>query len=133
ISNTYLQDNDSDVKEDTRSSSEFLADLNVEFHDRALLANRKRFYKRSGRVGSAKKPMDKSNETCFSCGKLGHDEELVSSKDKGVTRVKAFMAIAEDELSVGKADARSGQWVEITIKKVVKTSQDALQSPRQYA
>ncbi|GJY54601.1 hypothetical protein Tco_0446265 [Tanacetum coccineum] len=71
ISNTYLQDSDSDVEEDTRSSSEFLTDLNAEFHDRALLANQMRFFKRSGRVGSAKKPIDKSNETCFACGKLG--------------------------------------------------------------
>ncbi|GJY26337.1 hypothetical protein Tco_0401063 [Tanacetum coccineum] len=35
------------VEEDTKSSSEFLADLNAEFHDRALLSNQKRFYKRS--------------------------------------------------------------------------------------
>ncbi|GJV15135.1 hypothetical protein Tco_1360458 [Tanacetum coccineum] len=28
-----------DVEEDTRSNSEFLVDLNVEFHDKALLAN----------------------------------------------------------------------------------------------
>ncbi|GJT72013.1 retrovirus-related pol polyprotein from transposon TNT 1-94 [Tanacetum coccineum] len=190
ISNTHLQDSDSDVEEDTRSSSKFLADLNVEFHDRALLANQKRFYKRSGRVGSAKNPMDKSNETCFACGKLVHfqkdcplnktstpsypssnktynkpkfhsnstpqhnqnvdnhkkdykgkykglkaktdiltkkidamskgksekglvaesfdwDEESVSFEDEGVTKVKAFMAITEDEPSVGKVDARS--------------------------
>ncbi|GJW06081.1 hypothetical protein Tco_1568504, partial [Tanacetum coccineum] len=46
ISNTYFQDNDLDVEEDTRSSNEFLADLNVEFHDRALLTNKNRFYKR---------------------------------------------------------------------------------------
>ncbi|GKF64275.1 hypothetical protein Tco_0187723, partial [Tanacetum coccineum] len=45
------------------------------------------------------------------------DEESVSSEDEGVTKVKAFMAIAEDEPSVGKADARSGQWVQITMKK----------------
>nr|GEY89699.1 hypothetical protein [Tanacetum cinerariifolium] len=43
------KDSDSDVEEDTRSSSEFLADLNAEFHDRALLANQKRFYKRRKR------------------------------------------------------------------------------------
>ncbi|GKA84676.1 retrovirus-related pol polyprotein from transposon TNT 1-94 [Tanacetum coccineum] len=72
ISNTHFQDSNLDVEEDTRSSNEFLTDLNAEFHDRALLANQKRFYKRSERVGSAKKPMDKSNETCFACGKLGH-------------------------------------------------------------
>ncbi|GJU55015.1 hypothetical protein Tco_1228729 [Tanacetum coccineum] len=46
------------------------------------------------------------------------DEESVSSKDKGTTRIRAFMAIAEDEPSVGKTDARSGQWVDITMKKV---------------
>ncbi|GKF63538.1 hypothetical protein Tco_0186986, partial [Tanacetum coccineum] len=40
----------------------------------------------------------------------------VSSEDEGVTRVTA--AIAEDEPPVGKVDARSGQWVEITMKKV---------------
>ncbi|GKE69400.1 hypothetical protein Tco_1527472, partial [Tanacetum coccineum] len=32
---------------------------------------------------------------------------LVSSEDKEVTKVKAFMAIAEEELFVGKNDARS--------------------------
>ncbi|GJZ54839.1 hypothetical protein Tco_0610032 [Tanacetum coccineum] len=45
-------------------------------------------------------------------------EESVSSEDEGVTRVKAFINIAEDEPVVGKTDARSGQWVEITMKKV---------------
>ncbi|GJS79119.1 retrovirus-related pol polyprotein from transposon TNT 1-94 [Tanacetum coccineum] len=201
ISKSQLQDNDSDVEEDTRSNIEFLADLNAEFHDRALLANQKRYYKRSGRIGSAKKPIDKTKETCFACGKLGYfqkdcpstktstpsypssnksyikpkfqsnstpqhnqnvhnhqkdykgkykglkaeiailtknidslskgksekglvaesfdwDEESVSFEDEGVTKVKAFMAIVEEEPSVGKNDARSGQWVEITMKKV---------------
>ncbi|GJW60284.1 hypothetical protein Tco_0109619 [Tanacetum coccineum] len=45
------------------------------------------------------------------------DEEFVSSYGEGTTRIRAFMAIAEDEPSVGKADARSGQWVYITMKK----------------
>ncbi|GKA08005.1 retrovirus-related pol polyprotein from transposon TNT 1-94 [Tanacetum coccineum] len=66
------EDSDLDVEEDLRSSSEFIADLNAEYHKRALLANQKRFYKSSGRVGSARKPMDKSNEICFVCGKEGH-------------------------------------------------------------
>ncbi|GKB52510.1 retrovirus-related pol polyprotein from transposon TNT 1-94 [Tanacetum coccineum] len=197
---------DTDIEEDTRSNSEFLANLNAEFHDRALLTNQKRFYKRSGRVGSAKKPMDKSNETCFACGKLGHfqkdcpsnktstpsypssnktynkpkfhsnsipqnnqnidnhqkdykgkykglkaeiviltkkikamskgksekglvaesfdwDKESVSFEDEGVTKVKAFMAIAEDEPSVGKTDARSeeklAQQVQLSKSRVI--------------
>ncbi|GJS54889.1 retrovirus-related pol polyprotein from transposon TNT 1-94 [Tanacetum coccineum] len=197
------KDSDSDVEEDQRSSNEFLADLNAEYHERALLANQKRFYKRSGRVGSARKPIDKTKETCFACGKTGHfqkdcpsnktsspsypssnnsynkprpytspfqqtssentssyqkdykgkykglkadmvvltkrihdltkgknekgkiekgkpdkgliaesfdwNDESVSSEDEGITKIRAFMAIAEDEPSVGKADARSGQ------------------------
>nr|GEU70570.1 hypothetical protein [Tanacetum cinerariifolium] len=72
ISNIYSQDSDSDVEEDNRTINEFMADLNAKYHERALLANQKRFYKRSGRVGLAKKPMDKSKETCFACGKPGH-------------------------------------------------------------
>ncbi|GKA11078.1 retrovirus-related pol polyprotein from transposon TNT 1-94 [Tanacetum coccineum] len=114
----YKEDSDSDVEEDLRSSSEFIADLNAEYHERAMLTNQKRFYKRSGRVGSARKPMDKSNEICFACGKQGHFQKELSFDDERVTKVKAFMAIAEDGLSIGKADARSGQWVEITMKKV---------------
>ncbi|GJZ87144.1 retrovirus-related pol polyprotein from transposon TNT 1-94 [Tanacetum coccineum] len=165
------------VEEYTKSSSEFLANLNTEFHDRALIANQKRFYKRSERVRSVKKTMDKSNETCFTCGKLGHFQNecpitktstpsypssnksynklkfyinstpqqsqnvdnhqkdykgkykglkaeidiltrKIDSLSNGVTKVKAFMVIAEKEPSVGKNDARSGQWVEITMKKV---------------
>ncbi|GJW24134.1 hypothetical protein Tco_0037945 [Tanacetum coccineum] len=95
ISNNQFQDSDTDVEEDLKSSSEFIIDLNVKYHERALLSNQKRLYKRSGR-----------------------DEESVSSEDKGTTKVKAFMTIAEEESSVGKADARSGQWVKITMKKV---------------
>nr|GEX27995.1 hypothetical protein [Tanacetum cinerariifolium] len=64
------KDSDSDVEEDQRTSNEFMAGLNAEYHERALLANQKRFYKRSGRVGSARKTLDKTKETCFACGKL---------------------------------------------------------------
>ncbi|GJY97538.1 retrovirus-related pol polyprotein from transposon TNT 1-94 [Tanacetum coccineum] len=71
-----------------------MADLNVEYHERALLANQKRFYKRYGK-----------------------DEESVSLEDEGTTNIKEFMAIIEDELSVEKADARFGQWVDITMRK----------------
>nr|GEV55923.1 hypothetical protein [Tanacetum cinerariifolium] len=147
-----------DVEEDQRTSDEFMADLNNEYHERALLANQKRFYKRSGRVGSARKPLDKAKETCFACGKrvifkrnapkikpphhpihpettlstnpkpthllsTKHplrtlDDESVSSDDELCTKIRAFMAIAGNESSVGKDDARSGQWVDITMEKV---------------
>ncbi|GKA40646.1 retrovirus-related pol polyprotein from transposon TNT 1-94 [Tanacetum coccineum] len=71
VSNNF-QDSDSNVEEDSRTGSEFIVDLNAEYYERALLANQKRFYKRSGRVGAAGKPIDKSKVTCSSCGKLGH-------------------------------------------------------------
>ncbi|GJS82734.1 hypothetical protein Tco_0749275 [Tanacetum coccineum] len=112
-----------------KSSSEFLADLHAEFHERALLANQRRFFKRSGRVGlKAKivvltKKIDATNKEKSEKGlvveSFDWDEELVSSDDKGVTTFKALMAVA-DEPSVGRADARSGQWVEITMNKVQK-------------
>nr|GEW58666.1 hypothetical protein [Tanacetum cinerariifolium] len=44
-------------------------------------------------------------------------EQKLMPQDEGTTRIRAFMTIAEDEPSVGKADARSGQWVDITVKK----------------
>ncbi|GJW02741.1 hypothetical protein Tco_1561597 [Tanacetum coccineum] len=48
ISNTQFQDSDSDIEKDQRTNNEFMVDLNVEYHERALLANEKRFYTRSG-------------------------------------------------------------------------------------
>ncbi|GKA01419.1 hypothetical protein Tco_0674084 [Tanacetum coccineum] len=45
------------------------------------------------------------------------DEEEVSN-DEEVTRVKVLMALADDELTVGKSHARNGEWVDITIRKV---------------
>ncbi|GJX02261.1 hypothetical protein Tco_0186174, partial [Tanacetum coccineum] len=187
IKNDSLATLDSDVEEDQRTSNEFMADLNVEYHERALLVNQKRFYKRSGRVGSARKPINKTKDTCFACGKTSRlpfkqnlhtilsilkqliqqnqtlyptlqpnilpehwiddltkgksekgknekgksekgliaesfdwDEESVSSEDERTIRIRAFMAIAENEPSVGKTDARSGQWVDITMKKIHK-------------
>ncbi|GJZ95241.1 ribonuclease H-like domain-containing protein [Tanacetum coccineum] len=44
------------------------------------------------------------------------DEEKVSDEEE-VTQVKVLMALADDELTVGKSHARNGQWVDITIRK----------------
>nr|GEW41753.1 retrovirus-related Pol polyprotein from transposon TNT 1-94 [Tanacetum cinerariifolium] len=48
------------------------------------------------------------------------DEESVSLEDERTTNIRAFMEIAKDEPSVGKTDARSGQWVDITMKDVYR-------------
>ncbi|GJZ59136.1 hypothetical protein Tco_0614952 [Tanacetum coccineum] len=128
------------------SSNEFLANLNAEYHERALLANQKRFYKRSGRVRSARigvsmvridadssknhttsaivvfKKIDDLTKGKSKKGKIEKgnpnkgliaesfdwDDESVSSEDERITKIRAFMAIIDDEPSVGKVDARSG-------------------------
>ncbi|GJZ88111.1 hypothetical protein Tco_0659893 [Tanacetum coccineum] len=115
------EDSDSDVKEDTRSSKKFLADLNAEFHNKALLANQRRYYKISGRDYKRKckglkaeiaihtKKIDSLSKGKSKKGLIAElfdwDEELVSSEDERVTKVKAFMAIFEENIG-WKEDAR---------------------------
>ncbi|GKA60192.1 hypothetical protein Tco_0759599 [Tanacetum coccineum] len=48
------------------------------------------------------------------------DEEDVSSDDNEMTEVKVLMALADDEnVVVGKKSARNGEWVKISIRKLV--------------
>ncbi|GKC77583.1 hypothetical protein Tco_1128357, partial [Tanacetum coccineum] len=44
------------------------------------------------------------------------DEEKVSD-DEEETQVKVLIALADDELSMGKNHARNGEWIDITMKK----------------
>nr|GEX19661.1 hypothetical protein [Tanacetum cinerariifolium] len=97
LTKRILQVEKLDVEEDQRTSNEFIADLNAEYNKRALLENLEK--------GLIVKSFN-WNEASF------------TSEDEGTTKIKAFMAIAEDEPSVRKADVRSGQWVDITMKKV---------------
>nr|GFA50832.1 retrovirus-related Pol polyprotein from transposon TNT 1-94 [Tanacetum cinerariifolium]GFA54505.1 retrovirus-related Pol polyprotein from transposon TNT 1-94 [Tanacetum cinerariifolium] len=59
---------------------------------------------------------------------ISQAEESVSSEDEGVTKVKAFMAITEEEPSVGKANARSGgrgkRKEQTSLKEVLFTKAD---------
>nr|GEV38925.1 retrovirus-related Pol polyprotein from transposon TNT 1-94 [Tanacetum cinerariifolium] len=68
---------------DTRDTK--IAALRLKFNAfKSLEGEKKRFYKRSGRVGSVRKPLDKSKETCFTYGKLGgrgRRKEICSSKE----------------------------------------------------
>ncbi|GKC99591.1 hypothetical protein Tco_1169866 [Tanacetum coccineum] len=80
-----LQDSPDD-EEDTRSSQEYMNDLEEEYQARALLAKSKRFFKK-GLIAES----------------YDWDEEEVSSDDNDVTKVKALMALADEErVSVGK-------------------------------
>ncbi|GJT79795.1 hypothetical protein Tco_1054137 [Tanacetum coccineum] len=135
-----------DDEEDTRSSEEYLKDLEEEYQERALLAKSKRSFKEgSQRFGSAKA----TNDTiCLKYGRKGHfarecfsktsvpsysspfqnntqprfskwDEEDVSSDDNEMTEVKVLMALVDYEsIVVGKESARNREWVKITMKNV---------------
>nr|GEZ77191.1 retrovirus-related Pol polyprotein from transposon TNT 1-94 [Tanacetum cinerariifolium] len=48
---------------------------------------------------------------------LTFDEKEVFNEEEA-THVKVLMALADDELTVGKSHARNGGWVDITIRKV---------------
>ncbi|GJV64777.1 hypothetical protein Tco_1475605, partial [Tanacetum coccineum] len=165
FSNHVIQDfqENSDDEIDERSSEEYLKDFENEYHERALLANSKRFIKRRNSFSNQKA---NENTECFKCGKkiillkivsqkhlnlptnipclanpqcpkvfnldlkssqsknkglvaetFYYDDEEVSDDDE-VTEVKVLIALADDELSVGKNHARNGEWIDIPIKKV---------------
>nr|GEV97841.1 hypothetical protein [Tanacetum cinerariifolium] len=53
------------------------------------------------------------------------DVVLQVSDDEEVTEVKVLMALADDELFVGKNHARNGEWIDITIRKInIRLSMD---------
>ncbi|GJV49850.1 retrovirus-related pol polyprotein from transposon TNT 1-94 [Tanacetum coccineum] len=88
----YLDFQDSpDDQENTRSSHEYLNDLEEEYKARALLAKSKRFFKK--------------------------DEEEVSSDENEIVKVKVLMALAEENDAISKEGARNGEWIRISMRK----------------
>ncbi|GJY58385.1 hypothetical protein Tco_0458277 [Tanacetum coccineum] len=66
------------------------------------------------------KPTESLSQTytrCLVAETFDWDEEEVSD-DEEVTKVKVLMALADDELSIGKNHARNGEWIDIIIRKV---------------
>ncbi|GJT79333.1 retrovirus-related pol polyprotein from transposon TNT 1-94 [Tanacetum coccineum] len=54
---------------DERTSEEYIRDLDIEYHERALLANSKHFIKRRNNFSSQKA---NENTECYKCGNKGH-------------------------------------------------------------
>ncbi|GKC63845.1 hypothetical protein Tco_1096443 [Tanacetum coccineum] len=171
---------------DERSSDEYLRDLDIEFHERALLENSKchfikdcfsktsepsykspvigyssvskgfqpkftlkliqssqnsishadlkiqKGYKAEYKKMKAKLALLEANPSTSETPKtfqpknkglvaetFDWDEEEVSD-DEEVTQVKVLMALANDELNVGKNHARNGKWIDITMRKSVE-------------
>ncbi|GKD56805.1 hypothetical protein Tco_1290192, partial [Tanacetum coccineum] len=97
-----FQDSPDDEK-DTKSSHEYLNDLEEEYQARALLAKSKRFFKNGTQRFSSAKATDQTE--CHKCGKKGHfDEEEVSSDDNEMVEVKVLMALAEENDAVSKEE-----------------------------
>ncbi|GJS90493.1 putative reverse transcriptase domain-containing protein [Tanacetum coccineum] len=84
-----------DDEEDTRSSQEYLNDLEKEYQARALLAKSKRFFKKGTQSASASKT--------------------------SMVKNKVLMALAEDNDAISKEGARNGEWVKISMRKHVNT------------
>ncbi|GJW99935.1 hypothetical protein Tco_0183849 [Tanacetum coccineum] len=127
-----------DDEEDTRSSEEYLKGLDEEYHERALLAKSKRFFKkgsqRSTKDFETKYNKVKAKLALLSSGTSASkssmvknkglvaeayewDEEEVSSDDNEMVEVKVLMALSDEENVVGKESARNGEWVKISMTK----------------
>ncbi|GJT62568.1 hypothetical protein Tco_1006101 [Tanacetum coccineum] len=127
-----------DDEEDTRSSQEYLNDLEEEYQERALLAKFKRLFKKGCQSPSQQKPkLSPTKDFEAKCNKVKAklallssntsskssmvnnkgllaeayewDDEDVSYDDNEMTEVKVLMALADDEnVVVGKESARNG-------------------------
>ncbi|GJR63025.1 retrovirus-related pol polyprotein from transposon TNT 1-94 [Tanacetum coccineum] len=131
-----LIDNSLDDEEDTRSSQEYLDDLEEEYQARALLAKSKRFFKKGTQRFSSTKATDQTK--CYKCGKKGHfardcwptkDFEakynnvkaklaLLSSSASASKAPMVLMALAGKNDAVGKESARNGEWVKNSLRKI---------------
>ncbi|GKC66149.1 retrovirus-related pol polyprotein from transposon TNT 1-94 [Tanacetum coccineum] len=130
FSSSIVQDfqDSPDDEEDTRSSHEYLNDLEEEYQARALLAKSKRFFKKGTQRFSSAKATDQTE--CHKCGKKGHfardywlktsDKQEVSSDDNEMVEVKVLMALAEENYVVNKEGAINGEWVKISKRKLPK-------------
>ncbi|GKA89057.1 retrovirus-related pol polyprotein from transposon TNT 1-94 [Tanacetum coccineum] len=128
-----------DDEEDTRSSHEYLNNLEEEYQARALLDKSKRFFKR-GTQRSTKdfeakynkvkaKPVLLSSSVSASKASTAKnkaliaeayewDEEEVLSDDNEMVEVKVLMALAEENDTVSKEGARNDECVKISMRKL---------------
>ncbi|GKC60995.1 retrovirus-related pol polyprotein from transposon TNT 1-94, partial [Tanacetum coccineum] len=88
-----------DDEEDTRSSQEYLNDLEEEYQAKAILAKYKRFFKKGTQRFNSAKATDQTE--CHKCGK----KELMPTKDfeAKYNKVKAKLALLSSSASASKA------------------------------
>ncbi|GKA06059.1 retrovirus-related pol polyprotein from transposon TNT 1-94, partial [Tanacetum coccineum] len=81
-----------DDEEDTRSSQEYLNDLEEEYQARALLAKSKRFFKKGTQRFSSAKKTDQTE--CHKCGKKGYFARDCFSK----TSIPSYQSLLQPKL-----------------------------------
>ncbi|GJZ68422.1 retrovirus-related pol polyprotein from transposon TNT 1-94, partial [Tanacetum coccineum] len=136
-----------DDEEDTRSSHEYLNDLEEEYQAKALLAKSKRFFKKGTQSSPQHKPelrptkdfeakynkvkaklaLLSSSASASKASMVNNkgliaeayewDEKEVSSDDNEMVEVKVLMALAEKNDVVSKEGAKNGEWVKIFMRK----------------
>ncbi|GKC78352.1 hypothetical protein Tco_1129126, partial [Tanacetum coccineum] len=126
--NDFQENFDDEV--DERSSEEYLRDLDIEYHERALLANSERFIKRRNNFSGQKA---NENTECYKCGNEDYKAEykkmkaklaLLEASPSSSQNPKAFQPknkgfIAETfDWDEEESHAHNGEWVDITIRKV---------------
>ncbi|GJZ88640.1 retrovirus-related pol polyprotein from transposon TNT 1-94 [Tanacetum coccineum] len=71
----------------------------------------------SASTSQSLKPFQSKNK-CLVAEMFNWDEEEVFD-DEETTQVKVLMALVDDELTVGKNHALNGEWIDITMRKVI--------------
>ncbi|GJX17739.1 hypothetical protein Tco_0218571 [Tanacetum coccineum] len=127
ISTFIIQDfQDSfDDEENTRSSQEYLNDLEEEYQAKALLAKSKRFFKKgSQRFSGVKATEDTQCHKFKNKGLVAEickwDAKEVSYDEEEMVEVKSVMALIEEyKVSLRKENARNGKWIQISMEKCI--------------
>ncbi|GKE31057.1 hypothetical protein Tco_1450379, partial [Tanacetum coccineum] len=127
FSNNVVQDFQEiyDDEVDERSSEEYLKDLDIDQADPKVQNDYKAEYKKikakltllesSPSTSQTPKAFQPKNKGLVA-KTFDWDKEEVSN-DEEVTQVKVLMALADDELTIGKNHARNSEWIDITMRK----------------